>query len=430
MRFLLCVPGPAGHFFPVVPIAEELRARGHEVAFLSEADLGVVETVEALGFRAYLAGPRVRYRDWPKLHPLFTRRRGLSQTHYLIKKVVGPLISEVAKDAMNAIGSFAPDVVVVDMIAFGSALAAERMGVPWATSGLFLTLVEGRGSTPPGLGFGPPNEWYKFWTNRLVWSMGKFYSRQYDSVFNEPRVRLGLPKLAHAFFRSTLSPYLYLAMSTPDFEFPRTDFPPQLHFVGPCLWDRPAGRPKPSWLDRLDGGRPVVYATQGTAVGPMREEFFSFVMETLRSEPVHLIVTTGEAVDHSRLSTPPANTILEHFVPQSTFLDRVQVMIHHGGFSTCLGGLKFGVPMIMMPFNWDQPDNARRVQELGAGRMLRASTVTAGRLRRWVRKLIEKPEYRDHAREFGRTLQNGRGPEKSSELLVRLAATGRPVLRV
>ncbi|MBI2061924.1 MAG: glycosyltransferase family 1 protein [Nitrospirae bacterium] len=429
MRFLFCVPGPAGHFFPTVPVALKLKEWGHHVAFVSEADLGVVETVKQLGLPAYLSGPAVRYKDWPRLHPGFCRKRGLVQTHYMIKRVVGPLIGEMAEGTLRAIDAFSPNAVVVDTIAFGSAIAAERSGLPWATSGLFLTLVEGRGSTPPGLGLGPPNEWWQFWMNRFIWWGGKLFSRQYDSVFNNPRRRLGLPNLPHGFFSTTFSPYLYLAFSTLDFEYPRSDFPPHLHFVGPSLWDHPVGRPRPDWLDRLDAGKPVVYVTQGTAVGPMREEFFDLAMDALKKESVHVIVTTGDAVDHSRLTAPPGNAILQHFVPHSYFLDRVSAMVHHGGFSTCMGGLRHGVPMVMVPFNWDQPDNARRVEELGAGVMLRPALVTKGRLRGWVRRILEDGRYRDQARRFGAGLQGNSGAEGAAALLVKLAETKQPVLR-
>jgi len=195
------------------------------------------------------------------------------------------------------------------------------------------------------------------------------------------------------------------------------------------LWDHPVGRLRPAWLDGLDPARPILYVTQGTAVGPMREEFFTLVMEAFENEPVQVIMTTGDAVDHARLGRKPDNVILEHFVPQSYFLDRVSVMLHHGGFSTCLGGLKYGVPMVMVPFNWDQPDNARRVQELGAGIMLRPAFVTRGRLRRYVRRVLEDAQYRERARRISEKMKGTASAEKAAQLLLQLGETGKPVFR-
>ncbi|MBI2891088.1 MAG: hypothetical protein HYY13_09930 [Nitrospirae bacterium] len=428
MRVLFCVPAPAGHFFPVVPVALEMRRRGHDVAFLSEADVGVLETVARLGMDGFLAGPRVRYRDWPSLHPGLRTKRGMFQTHYLMKRVVGPLVGEIAEQSLRIISEYRPDVVIVDTITFGSAMAAERLGIPWATSGLFLPLVEGKGSCPPGLGLGPPTTAWQFWLNRFIWWGGKIFARQYDPIFNEVRRRIGLPSIRDGFFSSTHSPYLYLAFSTREFEYPRADFPPQFHFVGVSQWDHRIDQVPPSWLETLDG-RPVVYVTQGTAVGPLRTEFFNFAMEALAGEDVQLIVTTGNAVDLGRLGTPPPHVILERFVPHSFFLSRVGVMVHHGGFSTCMGGLCHGVPMVIVPFNWDQPDNARRVQELGAGVMLRPHLLTRGRLRRWVRRVLGEPSYRERARDVGARLDPSATPGRAADLIEALGKTGRPVLR-
>ena len=42
-------------------------------------------------------------------------------------------------------------------------------------------------------------------------------------------------------------------------------------------------------------------------------------------------------------------------------------MVCHGGFGTVRAGLAAGVPLAVLPLFADQPDNARRVAELGAG---------------------------------------------------------------
>ena len=41
--------------------------------------------------------------------------------------------------------------------------------------------------------------------------------------------------------------------------------------------------------------------------------------------------------------------------------------VHQGGSGTTGEALRAGRPMLIVPYGWDQPDNAVRVQRLGAG---------------------------------------------------------------
>jgi len=43
-------------------------------------------------------------------------------------------------------------------------------------------------------------------------------------------------------------------------------------------------------------------------------------------------------------------------------------LVHHGGIGTCAQGLRAGIPQLINPLFFDQPDNAARIEALGAGR--------------------------------------------------------------
>ena len=59
-------------------------------------------------------------------------------------------------------------------------------------------------------------------------------------------------------------------------------------------------------------------------------------------------------------------TIAE-FVPHTRVLDKTDVMVTHAGLGTVASVLTFGVPLVCTPLNRDQPLNAQRVAQLGAG---------------------------------------------------------------
>ena len=53
--------------------------------------------------------------------------------------------------------------------------------------------------------------------------------------------------------------------------------------------------------------------------------------------------------------------------PLSELFPRVDAIIHHGGIGSTGRSLMVGKPQLIVPFNGDQFDNARRVKQLGIG---------------------------------------------------------------
>src|SRR5207249_10540808 len=49
-------------------------------------------------------------------------------------------------------------------------------------------------------------------------------------------------------------------------------------------------------------------------------------------------------------------------------------VVHHGGVGTTAQALAAGIPQLVLPMAWDQPDNAVRIQRLGAGHWLSANS--------------------------------------------------------
>jgi UDP:flavonoid glycosyltransferase YjiC (YdhE family) len=68
-------------------------------------------------------------------------------------------------------------------------------------------------------------------------------------------------------------------------------------------------------------------------------------------------------------------------------------MVCHGGFGTLRGGLAAGVPMAVLPLFADQPYNAARVEQLGAGVALRRGPAGVAGLADAVRALLADERY-------------------------------------
>jgi UDP:flavonoid glycosyltransferase YjiC (YdhE family) len=60
------------------------------------------------------------------------------------------------------------------------------------------------------------------------------------------------------------------------------------------------------------------------------------------------------------------------FAPLREILPRCAAIVHHGGIGTTAAALAAGTPQLILPFAYDQFDNAARVERLGVGTSLPA----------------------------------------------------------
>ena len=91
------------------------------------------------------------------------------------------------------------------------------------------------------------------------------------------------------------------------------------------------------------------------------------MIDALAGVRARVLVTVGRHADPAELGPLPANVHVERWVAQASVMPHAAAMVAHGGAGTTLAALAAGVPLVLLPLSADQPINARRVAELGAG---------------------------------------------------------------
>jgi rhamnosyltransferase subunit B len=76
---------------------------------------------------------------------------------------------------------------------------------------------------------------------------------------------------------------------------------------------------------------------------------------------------------------PPSVRHFE-FVSLKLLLPHCAAIVHHGGIGTVAKALATGTPQLIIPHAWDQLDNAKRVEQLGAGKWLKRRQATSARI--------------------------------------------------
>ncbi len=403
-----------------LPIARELRALGHAVAFCSPgaaprqvvADAGFEALIpddplcnpgDATTLFRLLAGRR-----WSELRlvarTLRTMRR-LSTAdvwnldHFLAATGFGEaeFIRLVVASLTRLIRHYQPD-AVVDFWNPLACIAARATRTP-------LVGVLQADTHPASRGF----IWWRDTPAGLPTPV---------PALNEVLAEVGLRSVTNS--AELLAGDLTLVLGIPDLD----PLPESAHarYVGAVLWEK-AGSALPDWVIARDGARPMVWVYPGN-MRYMRggaTPFDSLVVleacvDALRDEPVEVVVSTGHQPLPRHLRRLPANFRHAAYVPGLAMAERCSVMIHHGGYGSCQTALWAGRPAVIVPTYSERESNARRVSAAGAGIMVTPQAdksgtrkrVDAAALRDAIRTVLDDPSYARNAAHLGDLLR-GRG---------------------
>ncbi len=439
--FLFVIADSWGPLGCTIPVAKELVRRGARVVFAVSDFHGFInrttDLIPALDAAAILRGEGLTVLD-DDLPPLalpgkvpivenFVKDYRGFQT--LFRDYLIPYYEHWASHMLPRFRELAPDAVWVKDQVLGGAMAAEVLEVPWATFSVHTGLIEDDDSLPWTMGLSPPTSIFGRSRNVVAkWAARRFRSTL-DDAFNAARHRLGLAPLKDALRTTAISPHLYTIFMAKELDPPRRAWAPQVQFVGPYSWDEPTGYERPAWTDSLRAsGRPVVFATIGTLSNRIEIGFYSTLMDALREEPVEVVCSIGAYGDDyvsKRLPAVPANFHVERFVPNSVFVPRADVLVHHGGAGTTMHGWMHGVPAVAVPLNHEHHDFAQRIVEQGTGIRLDKKKLTPDALRGAVSRVLAEPSFKESARRIAESIAHYRAVPTAADALEELARRGK-----
>jgi UDP:flavonoid glycosyltransferase YjiC (YdhE family) len=429
-RFLIGTMPVTGHVGPALPIARELVARGHEVRWYTGSRFR--SRVEATGaqYIPMKSAPDFDERDFDQAFPGRVPLKGLPKLKWDIKHIFADSTVGQVRDYTEILRDYPADVTLSDTGFLGGAYIHEKGGPPWAMFGITALTINSRDTAPFGLGL-PPNATAPGRVrNRLLnWALDHVLFRDVVAHTDRVRARSGLPPARKGIFDAPLSPFLYLQGTTPSFEYPRSDLPPQVHFIGPFLPEAPAEFAPPPWWDQLKEGRPVVHVTQGT-LATASDQLIVPALRALANDNVLVVAATGnKPVESVRLDPLPANARVEQFIPYYHLMPFVDVVVTNGGYGGVQSALAKGIPLVVAGQTEDKLEVSARIAWSGAGINLKTQNPTPDQIRQAVQEVLDVPRYRQAAQRIHADFARHNAPLEAADLLERLAATGQPVLR-
>lgn len=418
MHFLMTAVGSYGDVHPIAGLGGALVRRGHDVTIIANPHFQPV--VAAAGAQFASIGTHEDYNLFAELPEIWHPIRG----PMLVMRLG---IVKFLRETYSRIEShFRPGetVLVAHPLDFASRVYQEKHQAPLASAVLAPLMFRSLHDSPK-LG----NLLLANWVPRPLrafqfWAADQIVDRIICPTLNELRGELGLPPVRRVFKDWIYSPQLVLALFPEWFAPSQPDWPRQARLTGFPLWDQPAGQGLPVEVeDFLRGGEPPIVFTPGSAMAHGQDFFQAAIEACQRIDRRGILLTKYPAQLPANL---PDEIRHFGFVPFSQLLPRAAAVVHHGGIGSCAQGLAAGLPQLLMPMAFDQPDNAARLKKLGVAEALAPKKFRAPAVARALERLLTSEKVHARCHHWARQCNGEAALLASCELLESLHSEPRP----
>lgn len=401
-EILIAALSPAGHIDPLLNVARGLVDRGDRVTVLTSA--GHAAKIRAVGATPRAIPTEADF-DPSRLDidlPGRAETSGIKRINFDIVSVFVKPMPYQADALSRLMAQTQFDAIIADTGFFGILpfLLGDRANRPPVLSYTPTPLmISSRDTAPGGMGLAPSSTTLGRLRNRALNVLSqKVLLRESQKAANRLLDQLNCRTLPTFILDSGVLADRYISPTVPEFDYPRSDLPSNVRYVGAVHPAPSRGFRRPSWWSQLDGDRPVVHVTQGTIDNADLGRLLEPTIDALGGEEVIVVATTGGR-DASQLKVRlPMNTFVAEYIPHDLLLPKVDVMVTNGGYGAVQRALAIGVPLVVAGNTEDKPEVAARVAWTGAGINLRTGTPTSGAVRAAVREVLNDPNYLRSAR--------------------------------
>jgi UDP:flavonoid glycosyltransferase YjiC (YdhE family) len=415
MRIVLNTFGSFGDIHPYMAIALELQARGHVPVIATMA--GYREKIEGAGLEFFPVRPDIPVPDEQNTELIEKIMEPKTGSRFLTEGLVFPAVRDSYEDLVKAVAG--ADLLVTHPAAPAGPLVGRKLRLPWISTVLAPLSFFSAHDMPV------PPFWQ--WTSKLR-VLGPRFTRFFlDTMMSTYKAKavvafrdeLGLSDTGNPMFYGQHSPRLVLALFSSVFGQRQPDWPPQAEITGFCFYDGHHQSAMPPELDRFlaAGPSPIVFTLGSSAVWVARD-FYQESIEAARRLGRRAVLLLGG--ERNRLATLPEGMIAADYAPYESLLPRASAVVHHGGVGTTSQGLLAGVPTLIVPFAFDQSDNAEHARRLGTSRTVYRDKYRAPWVAKELNELLTRPEYQRNAQEVSRQLKQEIGPARAAELIERV----------
>lgn len=414
MRVLLAPLGSHGDVHPFIGLGLALKARGHDVHIITSPVFQ--DLIECHDFAFAPVGTTDDFEKMLINENLWKPRRSM-KTLFGDR---GRMLRHIREGYRHLVERYIPGktVIAAGMLAFWARIAHDKPGIPMATVHLQPSSMVSY-AEPPEFAQLRMRKWWPQWLKSFLYWIGD--TRIVDPLvtppINEFRAEIGLPPVRRVIGHWGHSPQRIIGLF-PEWYAPNPDWFPCFRHAGFIRFDQAGMNPMSAELESfLKSGEPPICFSFGSAMRHGKPYFEAAVEACRILGKRGLLLAKGKGQVPVKL---PDSVLHLDYAPFSEVFPRCHAVVHHGGIGTTAQGLAAGVPQLIMPLSFDQPDNARRLERLGVGARLWPKRFTGRRLADAIFQLLDSPATRMRAKDVAGLMRDSTAAANACRLIEEL----------
>ncbi|MEJ2794346.1 nucleotide disphospho-sugar-binding domain-containing protein [Iodobacter sp. LRB] len=375
-HYLVISVGSTGDIHPFMSLAHELQVLGRAVTFIAPSYHAALAEGAGLPFV------------------------GLGSDEEYLRLLANPEIWDPKKCFAALLGNYSDALRQMDVAIRSLALADNKVIIahPFAIPAAAIAREQGYVKSIVAVYLAPSNlktchdpltigpvsvpSWVPMSWRRAYWNFVEkgWIDPVSVSQINAVRAPRGLPPVSSLLSHIAETPDLSLTLFPAWFAAPAPDWPGPLIMGDFPVFEANAQAELSAELSDFlaNGEKPLVF-TAGTANLHAGKFFACALAATQRLGRRAIFLSKDRQQIPASL---PDSVLWQVYVPLAKLLPHAAVLIHHGGIGTTAEALRAGIPQLIIPFAWDQFDNAARLVALSAGKTLSARQLTPRKLAR------------------------------------------------
>lgn len=159
--------------------------------------------------------------------------------------------------------------------------------------------------------------------------------------------------------------------------------------------------------------KPIIYISLGTVYNK-HLNFFKLCINEFANTEFTVFLSVGTQCTIQSFGELPNNVHVYAYLDQKEILKKASLFITHGGMNSINEAIYYGVPLIVIPQDADQPFNALRVAELNLGITLKMRNIKHG-LYQKAKQVIEDEEIKKHMKYAQIQQRSAGGVQKAAD---------------
>jgi rhamnosyltransferase subunit B len=410
-KVVLATFGSYGDLNPYLAIGIALSSQGVDVVVASPAVYRAA--VERHGLQFAPLRPEIHEDDVELIEKVLAPWKG---AEYLIRKLMMPAVEDMYEDLNRACDG--ADVLVSHVLVYAGRVVAEQRKIPWMMAVLQPMTFFSAYEMPilPPLKFvrhlrflGPA---FCAWLIKLLFKTNLSWGEPVRVL----RRKLGLADGPNPIREGLFSPHGNLAMFPEAYARRQADWPKHTFRCGfPFLDEDFTGSPMDSALsDFLATVEAPVVFTLGSSAVRIAPWLIEVAAVASRKGKFPAVILAGPSAADVASRHPSAHIMIVASAPYYQLFPKSRVIVHSGGIGTTAQALRSGRPQVIVPFAFDQFDNAERVVRIGCG--VELSTLKARDPEAILEAISRAHALADNAQRLRESF-NGNGPETAAKAI-------------